>query len=96
MVLGEAERPSAVHRRDFVGRLAVRMIGAVIVLLLLAGSIEGFVSTSEGGSLLRLAVSGVSGLFLILYLLNGAMYLRNREKPSPSGPATPRAGLSAF
>jgi uncharacterized membrane protein SpoIIM required for sporulation/uncharacterized RDD family membrane protein YckC len=76
---GDLTRSDALVLR---GRLAVRMIGAVIVMLLLAGSIEGFVSTSEGGSLLRLAVSGVSGLFLVLYLLNGAMYLRKSREPS--------------
>lgn len=62
------------------GRLAVRMIGAVIVLLMIAGSIEGFVSTSEGGVALRVGVSTVSALFLMLYLANGALWLRSQGR----------------
>jgi uncharacterized membrane protein SpoIIM required for sporulation len=57
------------------GRLAVRMVGVVVVLLLVAGMIEGFVSASTGGLPLRLAVSGASVVFLALYLLNGARFL---------------------
>jgi uncharacterized membrane protein SpoIIM required for sporulation len=60
------------------GRVAIRMIGAVIVLLLLAGTIEGFVSTSGGSLGIRLAVSGASLVFLAAYLTNGALYLRGR------------------
>ncbi|MEP6571572.1 MAG: stage II sporulation protein M [Gemmatimonadota bacterium] len=56
------------------GRLAIRMIGAVVILLLVAGSIEGFVSTSTLPLAYRLAVSGASAVFLVLYLANGARY----------------------
>jgi uncharacterized membrane protein SpoIIM required for sporulation len=62
------------------GRLAVRMIGAVIVLLMIAGTIEGFVSTSQGGVALRVGVSTVSALFLLLYLANGALWLRSQGR----------------
>jgi len=54
------------------GRLAARMIGGVIVLLVLAGLIEGFVSASEMPLAYRLGVSGASLVFLVLYLANGA------------------------
>jgi uncharacterized membrane protein SpoIIM required for sporulation/uncharacterized RDD family membrane protein YckC len=53
------------------GRLALRMIGAVVVLLVLAGLIEGFVSASTVPLAYRLAVSGASLVFLLAYLANG-------------------------
>jgi len=71
--------PGRMTRSDALvvnGRIAFRMIGAVVVLLLVAGLIEGFVSAGEGGFGFRLAVSGASAVFLGLYLLNGARYLR--------------------
>jgi uncharacterized membrane protein SpoIIM required for sporulation len=73
------------------GRVAVRMIGVVIVLLFVAGSIEGFVSTGSGGVGLRLAVSGASVGFLILYLTNGAAWLRARATAAPKAEASPLA-----
>ncbi len=59
------------------GRIAVRMVGAVVMMLAVAGTIEGFVSTGTGGMTYRLALGGASVLFLVLYLLNGARYLRH-------------------
>jgi uncharacterized membrane protein SpoIIM required for sporulation/uncharacterized RDD family membrane protein YckC len=67
--------PGELPRRDalvLAGRNAMRLIGAVIVLLVVAGAIEGFVSSSEWPLAQRLVVSSGSLLFLILYLLNGA------------------------
>ena len=65
------------------GRLAVRMVGAVILLLVVAGLIEGFVSASTEPLGYRLAVSAGSLVFLILYLANGWAYLtRNRPLPA--------------
>lgn len=58
------------------GRLAVRMVGACILLLVLAGLIEGFVSASTEALGYRLAVSGASLLLLLAYLGNGWVYLR--------------------
>jgi len=63
------------------GRVAVRMIGAVVVLLLVAGTIEGFVSTGEGELRFRLAISAASTLFLLLYLANGVLWARRQERP---------------
>lgn len=68
--------PGELPRRDAVvlaGRQAMRLIGAVIVMLLVAGVIEGFVSASEMPVPVRIGVSGASVLFLVLYLLNGAL-----------------------
>jgi uncharacterized membrane protein SpoIIM required for sporulation/uncharacterized RDD family membrane protein YckC len=50
------------------GRRAVRMVGAASVCLLVAGLIEGFVSTSGGGLAARWAASAGSLLFLGVYL----------------------------
>jgi uncharacterized membrane protein SpoIIM required for sporulation/uncharacterized RDD family membrane protein YckC len=66
--------PGELTRRDalvLAGRTAIRLIGAVVVLLLAAGLIEGFVSAGRGSLELRLLVSGGSLMALILYLLNG-------------------------
>jgi uncharacterized membrane protein SpoIIM required for sporulation/uncharacterized RDD family membrane protein YckC len=58
------------------GRIAVRMIGAVVFMLAVAGTIEGFVSTGTGGLGYRFGLAAASLLVLFLYLLNGAWYLR--------------------
>ena len=71
--------PGDFTRRDALvlnGRIAVRMVGAVVMMLTMAGVIEGFVSTSAEGLTYRLAVGGASLLLLVLYLFNGAIYLR--------------------
>ncbi len=67
------------------GRLAMRMIGAVILLLIVAGLIEGFVSASTEPLGVRLAVSASSLVFLLLYLANGWRYLRRGAQLSPAG-----------
>jgi uncharacterized membrane protein SpoIIM required for sporulation/uncharacterized RDD family membrane protein YckC len=72
--------PGELPRRDalvLAGRNAMRLIGGVIVLLGVAGAIEGFVSSSEWPLAQRLIVSSGSLLFLALYLLNGAREGRN-------------------
>jgi len=76
---GELSRGEALV---LTGRLAIRMIGAVIVLLVIAGLIEGFVSASTVPLGYRLAVSGASLFFLIAYLTNGWLYLRRGEVPA--------------
>ena len=77
------------------GRLAMRLVGAVIVLLILAGLIEGFISAGTESLAYRLMVSATSLLFLVLYLTNGAVSLRRgrghassaRPGPSPNRPS---------
>jgi len=67
--------PGELPRRDalvLAGRTAMRMIGAVIVLLAVAGTIEGFVSSGEWPLTQRVLVSSGSVVFLVLYLLNGS------------------------
>ena len=58
------------------GRIAVRMVGAAVVLLLIAGTIEGFLSVSGRGLAPRAAASAVSLVFLIGYLARGAGWRR--------------------
>ncbi len=57
------------------------MIAATTLLLLLAGLIEGFLSAGDHGFSYRASVSGASVVLLILYLLNGAWYLRSGHYP---------------
>src|SRR5206468_10899367 len=61
-------------RRDALvleGAIAVRMIGAVVCLLALAGTIEGLLSTSDAPAVWKLGVSAASAVLLVLYLTNG-------------------------
>ena len=54
-------------------------------MLAVAGTIEGFVSTGTGGLSYRLALGSASLIFLLLYLMNGASYLRRSEVPRAAG-----------
>ncbi len=58
------------------GRVAVRMMGAVAVLLVIAGSIEGFLSVGGEGLPVRAAASAASLAFLLGYLARGARWRR--------------------
>ena len=60
------------------GRIAMRMMGAVIFLLTIAGSIEGLLSTSDAPRPLKFAVSAATAVLLILYLVNGYRHSRHR------------------
>jgi uncharacterized membrane protein SpoIIM required for sporulation/uncharacterized RDD family membrane protein YckC len=67
-------------RRDALvvdGLIAVRMIGMVVILLCIAGSIEGLLSASDAPAALKFAVSTTSAVLLVLYLTNG---WRHREE----------------
>ncbi len=67
--------PGDISRSDALvlrGRIAVRMIGMAVVLLAIAGLIEGFLSVAGGGAAPRAAAAVASLGFLGLYLLNGA------------------------
>jgi uncharacterized membrane protein SpoIIM required for sporulation len=60
------------------GRIAVRMIGAVITLLAIAGTIEGLLSTSDAPAMWKFGVSLATVVLLILYFANGVVYLRSK------------------
>jgi uncharacterized membrane protein SpoIIM required for sporulation/uncharacterized RDD family membrane protein YckC len=66
--------PGDLARSDalvLAGRRAVRMLGACVVCLLVAGLIEGLVSASAVGWTGRLVATGLSVVFLGGYLMNG-------------------------
>ena len=64
------------------GRVAMRMMGAVVFLLAIAGSIEGLLSASDAPAAMKFAVSAASAVFLGLYFLNGFRYLKAPEARS--------------
>src|SRR6266513_4961514 len=57
------------------GRIAARMIGAVVTLLVIAGMIEGLLSASDASPLWKYGVSAATAVLLALYLLSGRTYL---------------------
>ena len=63
------------------GRVAVHMMGAVVVLLVIAGLIEGFLSVSGSGIAPRITASGASLAFLMGYLGRGAVWRRRSQLP---------------
>src|SRR5438477_131293 len=85
-------------RRDALvveGRIAARMIGAVVTLLAIAGTIEGLLSTSDVAAGWKYGVSATTVIFLFLYLLNGRSELRRptgSRSPSPSWSDESRSG----
>jgi uncharacterized membrane protein SpoIIM required for sporulation/uncharacterized RDD family membrane protein YckC len=73
--------PGELARSDalvLAGRRAVRMLGACVVCLLVAGLIEGLVSTSAVGWTGRLVATGLSVVFLSGYLVNGLRVEREK------------------
>jgi uncharacterized membrane protein SpoIIM required for sporulation/uncharacterized RDD family membrane protein YckC len=61
-------------RRDALvieGRLAARMMGAVVSLLALAGTIEGLLSASDAPAPVKYATGAASAGLLVLYFWNG-------------------------
>ena len=66
------------------GGTALRLVGAAVCCLIVAGTIEGFVSTSGAGLRLRSAVSAASVALLVLYLIGGARRRRAREGRAPA------------
>src|SRR5439155_26333197 len=65
-------------RRDALvleGRIAARMLGAVVTLLVIAGTIEGLLSASDAPAVWKYGVSASTTLLLALYLVNGRRHL---------------------
>ena len=70
-------------RRDALvleGRIAARMIGAVVTLLAVAGTIEGLLSASDAPAALKYAVSALSVVFLFAYFGSGWSYRRRAAR----------------
>jgi uncharacterized membrane protein SpoIIM required for sporulation len=66
------------------GRIAARMIGAVVTLLAIAGTIEGLLSTSAAPAVWKFGVSAATAVLLVLYLANGYAYLNSARPPARS------------
>ena len=84
-------------RRDALvveGAVAVRMIGAVVCLLALAGTIEGLLSTSDAPAAWKFAVSAASAVLLILYLTNGWRAATTTGAASGSAASAPTPGAA--
>jgi uncharacterized membrane protein SpoIIM required for sporulation/uncharacterized RDD family membrane protein YckC len=64
------------------GRVAMRMVGAVIFLLAIAGSIEGLLSTSDAPAGWKAAVSAATAVFLGVYFVRGYRFWKGVEEHS--------------
>ncbi len=97
-VAGALLVPGDRTRRDAVvleGRIAARMIGAVVCLLALAGTIEGLLSASDAAPAYKFAVSGASAVLLACYFASGWTYLRSRASAAaPAAAATGATGMT--
>ena len=83
-IAGALFAPGDRTRRDALvveGRIAARMIGAVVTLLALAGTIEGLLSASDAPPAYKYATSALSVVFLGIYFGSGWTY-RWREAPA--------------
>ena len=85
---GALLRPGDRLRRDALvveGRIAARMIGAVVTLLAIAGTIEGLLSASDAPPAFKYATSALSVVFLVMYGASGwAHWQRGAPGPAPS------------
>ena len=82
-------------RRDALiveGRVAARMIGAVVTLLAIAGTIEGLLSASDAPTGYKYLASGLSVVFLVIYFASGRAFLAQRRAPLGSGPQSQLLG----
>ena len=66
------------------GRIAMRMMGAVVFLLAIAGTIEGLLSTSDAPAAIKYGVSGASAVLLGLYFTSGYRFLKEKEESARS------------
>jgi uncharacterized membrane protein SpoIIM required for sporulation/uncharacterized RDD family membrane protein YckC len=79
--------PGDSTRRDALvveARIAARMIGAVVTLLAIAGTIEGLLSTSSAAGTWKYGVSAATVILLGLYLANGYRQLNYSVRPAGS------------
>jgi uncharacterized membrane protein SpoIIM required for sporulation/uncharacterized RDD family membrane protein YckC len=78
-VAGALIVPGDRTRRDALvleGRIAARMIGAVVTLLAIAGTIEGLLSASDAPAAYKYSASALSVVLLAIYGASGWTYLR--------------------
>jgi uncharacterized membrane protein SpoIIM required for sporulation/uncharacterized RDD family membrane protein YckC len=78
--------PGDLTRRDalvLAGRQAARLVGVSVLLLALAGTIEGLLSASDAPAAFKFATSGATVVLLILYLASGRHYLSSQATGQP-------------
>ena len=83
-VAGALLVPGDRTRRDALvveGRIAARMVGAVVTLLAIAGTIEGLLSASDAPAGLKYLTSALSVVLLAIYGVSGLGYLRATARP---------------
>lgn len=84
--------PGDYSRRDALivqGRRAVPMITCTLLLLVIAGTVEGLVSASPAPVQARLVITVISVVGLVLYLRRGWRYLDSRAQPVPADKTPP-------
>src|SRR6266566_694351 len=89
--------PGDLTRRDalvLAGRQAARLVGASVLLLALAGTIEGLLSASDAPAPFKFATSGATVVLLILYLASGRHYLNSQATGQPGEQAASAASGS--
>jgi len=89
--------PGDLTRRDalvLAGRQAARLVGASVLLLALAGTIEGLLSASDAPAAFKFATSGATVVLLILYLASGRHYLSSQATGQPGEQAASAASGS--
>ena len=90
--------PGDLTRRDalvLAGQRAARLVAASVLLLCLAGTIEGLLSASDAAPAYKFAVSGASAVLLACYFASGWTYLRRRASTAaPAAAATGATGTS--
>jgi len=85
LVPGSRPRSEALREN---GRRAIRLVAASTVLLLIAGTLEGFVSPIETWPLAwKLAVSAATAVFLVIYLSGGRARVRPPQPAETSEPS---------
>ncbi|HYU90851.1 MAG TPA: stage II sporulation protein M [Gemmatimonadales bacterium] len=90
--------PGDLTRRDalvLAGRRAARLVAAAVLLLCLAGTIEGLLSASDAAPAYKFAVSAASALLLACYFASGRAYLRSRASAAPAAAATAATGTTS-
>src|SRR5690348_15498722 len=76
-IAGALFAPGDRTRRDALvveGRIAAQMVGAVVTLLAIAGTIEGLLSASDAPAVYKYATSALSVVFLGVYFASGWAY----------------------
>jgi len=86
--------PGDLTRRDalvLAGRRAARLVAAAVLLLCLAGTIEGLLSASDAAPAYKFAVSAASTVLLACYFASGWAHLRSQTRAAAPAPAATAA-----